>query len=402
MAAHARTTALLAVCTASALAVGVFGRASAQGPEAAPPAVSHALRVQQELQRSVQALRPSIVSVTAYARLLAEGTPEPQSDGAPGGWQAPQAQPLYPGFQRIGAASGVVLQAPGSILTCLHPLLDANGEIAPVIDVETVDGRHTLSRFVASEPTLNLALVELEVYSESNPPQIAPAKQARLDSIHQGDWALAVGDPAGAGDFLGIGLFSSRPERQCYQGDLSATLLHASINVHPETFGGALANLQGEVAGILLPLNLRAPRAELGLGRCFALPIDVAAGVHTALSTNPSRQSPWLGFSILEIPALRAHLRQTDPARLRTLDAPLTGVYVDDVHDPSPAYAAGIRPGDYLQVFDGKQVFSVLGFQQQLYLAGIGREVELTLYSKGESRTLKVGVTARPAEIKTR
>lgn len=392
-----RNAGLLVACSVSALATAFLGRSSARVPQVPQNSPVQALSLQQELRASVKALRPSIVSVTAYVRI--EATNE---TGKQQGWQSQTADPLYPGFRRIGAASGVVLQEPGSILTCLHTLLGEDGKVAPVIDVETVDGRHTLSRFVASEPTLNLALVELEVFSMFNLPQLSAAKQAKLESISQGDWALAAGDPAGAGDFLGLGLFSSRPERQCYQGDLTASLLHASVNIHPEVFGGALANLQGEVAGILLPLDSRAPRGELGLGRCFALPIDVAAGVHAALTQAPASQSPWLGFSILSIPGLRARLRKSDPGALRSLDAPLTGVYVDDVHDPSPAFAAGIRTGDYLQSFDGERILSVLGFQRQLYLAGIGREVELMLYRDGDIRTLSVAIISRPETIRTR
>jgi S1-C subfamily serine protease len=126
------------------------------------------------------------------------------------------------------------------------------------------------------------------------------------------------------------------------------------------------------------------------------MPINIVAGIARALIAERSISSPWLGFSVLEIAALRARLRGAGTEATRTLRAPLTGIYIDDVYDPSPAARAGVRVGDFLVALDGNRLFSVLDFQKWLYLSGIGREVRLSLFRDGETLELEATIETRP------
>ena len=77
-------------------------------------------------------------------------------------------------------------------------------------------------------------------------------------------------------------------------------------------------------------------------------------------------------------------------------DLPPTGVYIDDVFDPSPASRAGIRVGDTLVAIDGNRLLSVLDFQKWLYLSGIGRSVSLDVYRGGKTLVKRATIEERP------
>jgi S1-C subfamily serine protease len=216
-----------------------------------------------------------------------------------------------------------------------------------------------------------------------------------------------------------VGTLSSRPERQCYQEELTATLMQASLGIPVGGYGGPLANIQGEVVGIMVP----GPGAEFPeLVRTtrsleFALPIDLAMAIYEPLKLRESRKSPWLGFSVLELGAVRLKPTETNPAlapdttgsvgrrRLRSSPRsqfPRLGVTIDDVFEPSPAAAADIRIGDTLLSIDGNTLVSVGDFQKWLYLSGIGRTIELEIYREGQTLEKRVTVEERPESARPR
>ena len=72
----------------------------------------------------------------------------------------------------------------------------------------------------------------------------------------------------------------------------------------------------------------------------------------------------------------------------QAMKRPRVGIYIENVFDPSPAHAAGIQPGDWLTRFGDAWIGSPLDFQKQLYLAGIGNEVELEFFREYTERTV--------------
>ena len=75
---------------------------------------------------------------------------------------------------------------------------------------------------------------------------------------------------------------------------------------------------------------------------------------------------------------------------------PPLGIYIENVFDPSPAHAAGVKPGDFLVKFDGKAVRSPLEFQKHMYMAGVGAKVRLTMFREGETYEVELTVELRP------
>jgi S1-C subfamily serine protease len=364
------------------------------------PDLAAAMRLQQTLLNISEKVRPSIVTVAAFERV-------PETELAAAEALEPALRPTWTreldqdlkGFRRIGSGSGVVVSQAGHIITNRHFLLKADGSEPDLIDVETVDNRHTLTRIVGLEPTVNLAVLQLDVFSPGNPPAYAPLPFGNSFGVLPGNLALAMGDPFGPEKYFGMGVFSGTPNRECYQEQLSATYLQAAMHIHPGAYGGAMVDLQGNLIGMLSPRNLELGAAGNMVGIEFALPSNIIRALYPTILKNESRVSPWLGFAVMSGIELQRELGIEGYSKLLK---PRAGIYIENLFDPSPAHAAGVKIGDFLTRFDGAIIGGPLDFQRAMYMAGVGRSVELEFFRAGETYSVRVEVEPRPDTAITR
>jgi S1-C subfamily serine protease len=158
-------------------------------------------------------------------------------------------------------------------------------------------------------------------------------------------------------------------------------------------FGGPLVNIRGEVIGLTIPGDAGAAPIASGGRPVNALPINLAMTIYRALKVKESERSPWIGISVLELgAALRARIKSP----------PLTGIYIDDVFDPSPASRAGIRVGDVLTWMDDQPMLGVSDFQTWLYLLGIDRSVTLEIVRGGTKLRKQLTIEQRPGSALAR
>ena len=54
------------------------------------------------------------------------------------------------------------------------------------------------------------------------------------------------------------------------------------------------------------------------------------------------------------------------------------GIYVTDIELDSPAYAAGIQPGDIITGIDGNMVLTIQAFSEKLYQCESGQQISIT------------------------
>lgn len=359
-----------------------------------PARLETATAVQSHFEDVARRSYEFVVSVTAYRR--SDEAEEATVLRERSAWiRDPLNITDYPGHDRIGVGSGVVVSEDGEILTCRHFLLDEEGRMADLVSVETADLRHTICDVIALEPTLDLALLKLRVYTEGNPPTYRAAKFGDSETAKAGHWAFAVGNPVGTEQFFGPGLITTPPNRDCYQEQLSSTFLQFATTMHPEAYGGPLVNVRGEVIGITIPRIIQpgATVEQPNVGINFAMPSNVINGIYNALRLVKSFRSPWLGFAVMSRTELR---RELGPEKFNALDKPRYGIYLENVFAPSPASELGLQPGDFLVDFDGEAVYSPLNFQKLLYLAGIGAEVEIVVYRAGETMRKTIEIQERP------
>lgn len=181
------------------------------------------------------------------------------------------------GFRPYRACSGFILSEAGELLTCRSLLLKDDGTLPDLVTAETKDGAITLCDLVAGEPTLDLALLRFAVFPQGAPPSFGVGRFADSKEVRPGHLVFAIGDPEGPEAYFASGVISSLPNRDCYQEQLTATYLQATMVLHPEAYGGPLVDLDGEIVGMMVPRAKRAGDllSERPWGIEFAMPSNI-------------------------------------------------------------------------------------------------------------------------------
>ena len=101
-------------------------------------------------------------------------------------------------------------------------------------------------------------------------------------------------------------------------------------------------------------------------------------------TSGPVDQPGWLGVSIQEI---SEGIRQALGLHSEG------GVLVNDVLEASPAQQAGLRAGDVITKFNGREVEGTSDFIEMVRESRPGEEATLTLLRDGESMTVDVEIS---------
>jgi S1-C subfamily serine protease len=202
------------------------------------------------------AVRPSIVLIQTGAAATEGTAPNPSSAGGEGSGG--------------GSGSGVIIDGRGQILTALHVVAGADG-----ITVTFADATSTPAVVVASDPKLDIAVLQVERLS----PNVAPAILGNPGALRIGSEAYVVGNPFGLYGSLSVGVVSGLerifvdPEtEERYEG-----LIQVDAAVNPGSSGGPLLDRAGHVVGIVTAL-LNPTGDEVFVGIGLAVPITLAGG----------------------------------------------------------------------------------------------------------------------------
>ncbi len=363
-----------------------------------------ALAVQRAYAEVGRRVLPGVVTLRAYVRderATAEAAAA-ASGPAPTGWVQPaaNAENPYPGYSLQAACSGFVVAAEGEVLTVLSLLCGKDGRVPDLVDIETHDNARIVAEIVGSEPTVNLAIVQAMVFPDGHSRKLVPLPFGDSDALACGHQVLAFGDPAGGEKFCAVATFITLPDRDCYQDLLSGFYQQLATVAHGEAYGGPVVNLAGEVIGVLAPRHTTpggAPAPKTGIE--YALPSKIVVGLHESIRHARSFKSPWLGYSVMS----RAEIAvQRGIEGYEALDKPRTGILIENVFQPSPAWLAGIQPGDFLVAFGNQRVFTPVDFQRAMYTTGIGKKAKLELYRAGKTLHCELLIEERPAEAAPR
>jgi serine protease Do len=331
-----------------------------------------------------------VVTVTSYVPF--EKTPENR-----GRWEVADESP-HPFAIRHLVASGIVVGDQGTVLCCRTPLTVPGGGFATFFDVETADGGRFDAELIASEPTINIAILRIKetaglAWSDS----LRPIEIGDAEAVEAGDTVYAVADPFGSSRTFAPGVIMAVPTVACYQADLTGSFLHASVAVSPGAVGGALVDRDGKAIGLIVPPPSLDPEARPAPEPfvTYAMQIGTVLGVAEALEAKRTNHSPWVGFSVRSRDELKAAMR--DQAAFERLAKPAHGIVVDDLYEPSPASKAGVRRGDWVLDVGGRKIMGVLDFQQALYYFS-GTTVPIRFFRDGEESLRMVAIETRPPE----
>ncbi|MCK4838375.1 MAG: DegQ family serine endoprotease, partial [Desulfobulbaceae bacterium] len=279
----------------------------------------------------------------------------------------PENQPGHPQkSQSLG--SGVIISADGYIVTNNHVV-----EGAEEIKVRCTNHEEYDAKIIGRDPKTDVALIKIEPHNG-----LTYVKFGDSDKIRVGEWVVAIGNPFGFENTVTAGIvsgkgrsFGSGPYENFIQTD-------ASINLGNS--GGPLFDLDGDLIGINSVIFSRSG-GNIGLG--FAIPVNMVKNVVDQLKEHGTVTRGWLGVMIQHVTA--------DLADKFGLERPI-GALVGEVMENSPADKAGIKQGDVIIEFMGREITAMTTLPSFVALTPVGTEAELTIIRKGKRKKIKITI----------
>lgn len=334
----------------------------------------------------VKRVTPAVVNIAVTG---GEGRREgrrqlpPGPFGGPPGEEPPGMEPP-PGPPSPGphgrpeqsAGSGVIIDTNGYIVTNNHVV-----ENASQITVTLSDKREFPGKIVGTDPKTDLAVVKIEVKDLPS-----ALKWADYEKLQVGDLVLAVGSPFGLSSTVTLGIISALGRGNVGIADYE-DFIQTDAAINPGNSGGALVNMNGELIGINTAIFSRTGGSE-GIG--FAIPSTIATDIVDSLVKTGKVIRGWMGVAIQEItPALAKSFKIPENRK---------GVLISDVNEAGPSFAAGIKRGDVVIAFNGKEVQSVSQLRNLVARTIVGHEADVKVLRDGKEHTLKVKVAERPSD----
>src|SRR6201995_563962 len=281
--------------------------------------------VMQSFADSVARAAPAVVNIYT-ARVVRERT---------------QAAPLnqlfgdyWPSYrQRVerSLGSGVIVDAMGTIVTNQHVIAGADS-----IRVQLADGRIAEATIVGQDPDTDLAILGLQIGDLPIMPM------GRSDVLRVGDIVLAIGNPYGLSQTVTQGIVSATGRGQLGLATFE-NFIQTDAAINLGNSGGALIDAQGDLVGINTAVLNRAYGGPEGIG--FAIPVNLVRGVMEQILKDGHVVRGWLGF-------VPQDLSEEQAAQLGI--AAGGGVTVVNILVKSPAFEAGVRPGDLITGLQGE------------------------------------------------
>ena len=195
-----------------------------------------------------------------------------------------------------------------------------------------------------------------------------------------GEWVLAIGSPFGLANTVTAGIVSALGRDT---GDY-LPFIQTDVAVNPGNSGGPLINLKGEVIGINSQIYSRTGGF---MGISFAIPIDEAELIAAQLKKSGRVVRGRIGVMIGEV--------SKDVAD--ALGFPASGgALVRSVDPEGPSAKAGIKPGDIVIDFDGKEIGRVSDLPRTVGSTKPGTRATVKIWRSGKEKNLTVIVEELP------
>ncbi|MBB5343797.1 trypsin-like peptidase domain-containing protein [Tunturibacter empetritectus] len=281
--------------------------------------------------------------------------------------------------QRV-IGSGVIVDPDGYIVTNNHVVAGAlriRVIVAPTT-VELVTWHTQLAnpqrvyeaKLIGTNRYADLAVIKIEAHDL---PAIALPEPFH---VRLGQTVIAIGSPQGLDHTITKGIISAvgrQPEL-----DRPMVYVQTDAPINPGNSGGPLIDRDGNLIGINTFIYSSGGGSE-GLG--FAVPEPVVRFVYYELKAHGFVPSVSIGAHAQAItPDLAAGLKLTQDH----------GVIFSDVDMGGPAAAAGLKPGDIVEMIDGVPIDSFPKYTAFLYVHTRGAPLRMVVSRVGKQMTLSV------------
>ena len=271
-------------------------------------------------------------------------------------------------LKRKSLGSGFIISKDGYILTNTH-VVDNATEIKVSLSDEKVYEAEVIGR----DPKTDIALIKIKANGDL---PIVPLGNS--DELEVGDWVLAIGNPFGLDQTVTAGIVSAKG-RVVGAGPYD-NFIQTDASINPGNSGGPLFNTKGEVVGINTMIFSQSG-GNIGIG--FAIPVNMAKEILAQLREKGKVTRGWLGVMIQHVtPELAESFGL----------AKEKGALVSDVVKGSPAEAAGLRRGDIVLSYDGKDLYKMNDLSRLVGATSVGKEVDLLVLREGKEMKVKVKI----------
>ena len=292
------------------------------------------------------------------------------SDDLAGAVQRAGASVVAVHGRRRFPASGLVWRA-DQVLTASH-VLERDSDLS----ITAPDGSQRPARLLGRDPSSDVAVLNVP---GANLRAFDPASSA----LKAGHLALAVGRPGTPEPIASFGAVSSIGGAwRTSQGGVLDAYIRADVALLPGLSGGALADVNGKVVGML--------SAYLAGGDPVAIPVATLEGVAQRILSGGSLRRAYLGVSTQPVELQEA-------VRQRLVIQQTSGLMLLGLEAGAPAERSGLLLGDILLSIGDRPVDDGEALQMALGPAVVGQPTPIRLIRGGELREVRVTPAPRPS-----
>ncbi len=262
--------------------------------------------------------------------------------------------------------SGFVIDSAGIVITNNHVIADAND-----ITVIFTDGQRLKAEIVGKDPKIDIAVLRVKPEKPLKSVKFGDSEKLRV-----GDWVMAVGNPFGLGGTVTAGIVSAR-NRNIDSGPYD-NYIQTDASINKGNSGGPLFDMNGDVIGVNTAI-LSPSGGSVGIG--FATPAATVMPIVQQLLEFGETRRGWLGVRIQNVDDTIAESLGLGRPR---------GALVAGVDEKGPGRPAGIRVGDVIVKFDGKDVKDSRDLPKLVAATPVGKEVAVIVVRGGKETPLKV------------
>ncbi|MDE3056529.1 MAG: DegQ family serine endoprotease [Bacteroidota bacterium] len=273
--------------------------------------------------------------------------------------------------------SGVIISKDGYILTNNH-VVDHATKLT--VTLETDSKKKYTAKVIGSDPQSDIAVIKIDA------DDLPAASLANSDSVHIGQWVIAVGNPFGLMHTVTAGIISAKGRSSVGITDYE-DFIQTDASINPGNSGGALADLDGNVVGINTAIESNTG-SNAGVG--FAIPINMAKSIMEELVNNGKVTRGYLGIYLQDIDDNLAKA-----LKLKTTE----GALVSQVEPNTPAKKAGVKQGDIITAFNGTKIDDSETLRNLVAENEPGTDTKLTVLRNGNEKTLSVKLGERPSNL---
>lgn len=273
----------------------------------------------------------------------------------------------------MSLGSGFIISPDGYILTNYHVVNNADEII-----VRLNDRRELPAKVIGSDKRSDVALVKIDAKD------LPVVKIGSSADLQVGEWVLAIGSPFGFDHSATAGIVSAKG--RSLPSENYVPFIQTDVAINPGNSGGPLFNQDGEVVGMNSQIYSRTGGY---MGLSFAIPIEVAMDVADQLKTSGRVSRGWLGVLIQDI--------NKDLAESFGMSQP-HGALVAKVLPDSPAKAAGIRVGDVIVSFNGKNIQESAALPPIVGSTKVGKEIPVGIIRDRKLIEISVKLGELPEE----